>query len=178
MGNVHITRMVTSNAPGSDAPYSQGIMAANGVPIVLSGQIALEPGKNQLITIPQNASEEERILQETVQIFKNVLAILTEARTGLPGIVHIRIAIVIDPLDPEASFHNRLGVVEKIWANMFGKSEVPPTRTVEGISALPESASVQMTVTAVIDANLAGALLGDFPPPSHPSVGQRSGEIY
>ena len=56
----------TENAPAAIGPYSQAILIDNT--LYCSGQIAINPISQELIT--------ENITDETIQVMKNILAVL------------------------------------------------------------------------------------------------------
>ena len=67
----------TDKAPKAIGPYSQAILAGNGM-LFISGQIPVNPETGK---IP------ETIKEQTEQVFKNIEAILTEAGYSFKDVV-------------------------------------------------------------------------------------------
>ena len=77
------TIIETRNAPSPIGPYSQAV-ACNGM-LYLSGQIALNPETDELVT--------SSIEAETKQVMENINAILLEAGCSLNSVVKCSIFI-------------------------------------------------------------------------------------
>lgn len=119
----------TASAPAPIGPYNQAIKAGNM--IYLSGQIAIKPETNELIT----ANLEE----EVHQVMKNIGAILTHSDLGYEHIVKTSIF-----LKNMAHFSE----VNSIYGSYF-KDQFPARETVE-VSRLPKDVNVEISVIALV----------------------------
>lgn len=106
----------TANAPAAIGPYSQAILSNET--LYCSGQIALDIDGNI-----QNSNIED----ETVQIFKNINAILKEANMTFENIV--KSTIFLKNMDDFSS-------VNTVYAKHF--KSIPPARETVEVSRLPK----------------------------------------
>ena len=67
----------TENAPGAIGPYSQAIKA--GGMVFCSGQIPIDPATGNFVS--------DQIAEQTEQVFKNLIAVLDAAGSGLNDVV-------------------------------------------------------------------------------------------
>ncbi len=121
--------VATSNAPKAIGPYSQAIRA-NGM-IFCSGQIALDPANNQLIT-GDVAAQTERVL-------KNLSAVLWEAGSNLDHVVKTTV------------FLKNMGdfaAMNEVYGKFFSKQ--PPARSTVEAARLPKDVLVEIDVIAVL----------------------------
>ncbi len=118
----------SDNAPAPIGPYSQAVMAGNT--LFASGQIAINPANGELVL----SSLEE----ETVQVMKNIEAVLTEAGMDFSNIVKCSIF-----LSDMGSF----GEVNEIYGRYF--SENPPARETVEVACLPKNVNVEISFIAV-----------------------------
>ncbi len=121
--------VATSNAPKAIGPYSQAIRA-NGM-IFCSGQIALDPANNQLIT-GDVAAQTERVL-------KNLSAVLWEAGSNLDHVVKTTVFL---------KSMGDFAVMNEVYGKFFSKQ--PPARSTVEAARLPKDVLVEIDVIAVL----------------------------
>lgn len=120
--------ITTKDAPQAIGPYSQAIRA-NGF-VFVSGQVAIDPGTQQVIT-GDVAAQTERVL-------KNLSAILKAAGTGLEKVVRATV------------FLKNMGdftAMNEVYARYF--SSQPPARSTVEVSRLPKDVLVEIDVIAL-----------------------------
>ena len=117
----------TANAPSAIGPYSQAIKVGNTVWI--SGQIPLDPNTMEVVS--------GGIVQETRQVFANLIAIAEAAGGTLDNAVKINISL---------TDLNNFAAVNEIMADVF--SEPYPARACVQVAALPKG--VQVEIEAVL----------------------------
>lgn len=118
----------TSNAPAAIGPYSQAVEA--GGTLYLSGQIAIDPKSGELV----NASIEA----ETIQVMKNMSAVLEEAGYSLEDVV--KCSIFMSSMDHYAT-------VNDVYARYF--TAQPPAREAVAVKTLPKNVNVEISAIAV-----------------------------
>jgi 2-iminobutanoate/2-iminopropanoate deaminase len=121
------TKIFTPNAPEAIGPYSQAILSNET--LYCSGQIALDKDGNL-----KNSNIED----ETVQIFKNINAILNEVNMTFENIV--KSTIFLKNMDD-------FSTVNSIYAKYFKSS--PPARETVEVSKLPKNVNIEISVIAV-----------------------------
>ena len=121
------TKIFTPNAPEAIGPYSQAILSNET--LYCSGQIALDKDGNL-----KNSDIED----ETVQIFKNINAILNEVNMTFENIV--KSTIFLKNMDD-------FSTVNSIYAKYFKSS--PPARETVEVSRLPKYVNIEISVIAV-----------------------------
>ena len=121
------TKIFTPNAPEAIGPYSQAILSNET--LYCSGQIALDKDGNL-----KNSNIED----ETVQIFKNINAILNEVNMTFENIV--KSTIFLKNMDD-------FSTVNSIYAKYFKSS--PPSRETVEVSRLPKNVNIEISVIAV-----------------------------
>tara|TARA_B100001142_G_scaffold602_1_gene565 strand:+ start:470 stop:844 length:375 start_codon:yes stop_codon:yes gene_type:complete len=121
------TKIFTPNAPEAIGPYSQAILSNET--LYCSGQIALDKDGNL-----KNSNIED----ETVQIFKNINAILNEVNMTFENIV--KSTIFLKNMDD-------FSTVNSIYARYFKSS--PPARETVEVSRLPKNVNIEISVIAV-----------------------------
>ena len=121
------TKIFTPNAPAAIGPYSQAILSNET--LYCSGQIALDKDGNL-----KNSNIED----ETVQIFKNINAILNEVNMTFENIV--KSTIFLKNMD-------NFSTVNSIYAKYFKSS--PPARETVEVSRLPTNLNIEISVIAV-----------------------------
>ena len=121
------TKIFTPNAPAAIGPYSQAILSNET--LYCSGQIALDKDGNL-----KNSDIED----ETVQIFKNINAILNEVNMTFENIV--KSTIFLKNMDD-------FSTVNSIYAKYFKSS--PPARETVEVSRLPKNVNIEISVIAV-----------------------------
>jgi 2-iminobutanoate/2-iminopropanoate deaminase len=117
----------TDNAPAPIGPYNQAIRAGNL--LFISGQIALDPATNELIS----GSVEE----ETHRVMKNLDAILKTAGLSFTNVVKTTIFLSDMSLFP---------TVNEIYGSYF-TSDYPARETV-AVKGLPKSVNVEISMIA------------------------------
>jgi 2-iminobutanoate/2-iminopropanoate deaminase len=120
--------VATDNAPKAIGPYSQAIKA-NGF-VFVSGQIALDPGTQQLID-GDVAAQTERVLQ-------NLSAILTAAGSSLAQVVKTTVFL---------KYMDNFGAMNEVYARYFG--DAPPARSTVAAAGLPRDVLVEIDVIAL-----------------------------
>ena len=120
-------KIFTPNAPAAIGPYSQAILSNET--LYCSGQIALDNDGNL-----QNSNIED----ETIQIFKNINAILNEVNMTFKNIV--KSTIFLKNMDD-------FSTINTIYAKHF-KSNPPARETIE-VSRLPKNVNIEISVIAV-----------------------------
>ena len=121
------TIVSTSNAPLPIGPYSQAVKV--GQTLYVSGQIALDPVTNQLIT--------NDISEETNQVMMNIQAVLDAAGLSFSNVVKCSI------------FVNDMGnfaAVNEVYGQFF--TENPPARETVEVSKLPKNVNVEISCIA------------------------------
>ena len=121
------TKIFTPNAPAAIGPYSQAILSNKT--LYCSGQIALDKDGNL-----KNSNIED----ETVQIFKNINAILNEVNMTFENIV--KSTIFLKNMDD-------FSTVNSIYEKYFKSS--PPARETVEVSRLPKNVNIEISVIAV-----------------------------
>ena len=119
-------KIYTKNAPEPVGPYSQAIKA-NGF-LYCSGQIAINPKNNEFI--------DGDIAEQTVQVMKNIEAVLAEAGCDFKDV--IKTTCFLDDMKNFAIFN-------EIYAKYF--TSKPARSCVE--AKLPKGASVEVEVIAL-----------------------------
>jgi len=117
----------TPNAPAPIGPYNQAILTGNM--LFASGQIAINPATNQLVT--------EDIVSETHQVMQNVKAILNAAGMDFSDVLKSTIFI---------TDMNDFGKINEAYGSYF--SDYAPARETVQVAALPKNVHVEISVIA------------------------------
>lgn len=117
----------TTNAPAAIGPYVQGNIA--GGLLFASGQIPLDPETGEIVG--------STIEEQTVQVMKNVAAILEAAGTDFDHVV--KTTCFLNDMNDFAAFNAE-------YAKSFG--EVLPARSAVAVEKLPKGALVEVEVIA------------------------------
>lgn len=117
----------TPNAPAPIGPYNQAILTGNM--LFASGQIAINPATNQLVT--------EDIVSETHQVMQNVKAILNAAGMDFSDVLKSTIFI---------TDMNDFGKINEAYGSYF--SGYAPARETVQVAALPKNVHVEISVIA------------------------------
>jgi 2-iminobutanoate/2-iminopropanoate deaminase len=120
--------VATKEAPFAIGPYSQGVKVGNL--LFLSGQAAISPATNQLIT----GSVEE----QTRQVMENLSAVLKAAGMSMENVVSTTVYM---------KDVNDFGKMNAVYGSYF-KTSPPARATVEG-ARLPRDALVSISAIAV-----------------------------
>lgn len=118
----------TEKAPAPIGPYSQAVKAGNM--LFVSGQIALDPETNQLIS--------GGIKVEAKQVMKNLEAVLASADFSFENVVKTTIFL---------SDMNHFSDVNEVYGSYF-KSDFPARETV-AVLGLPKNVNVEISVIAI-----------------------------
>jgi len=119
----------TPSAPAAIGPYSQAIRA--GHLLFLSGQIPLDPATGNLV--------EGGVEAQTVQVFKNIEAILKAGGTSFDGVVSATVYL---------ADMNDFATVNNIYATYF--SSPAPARATVQVARLPKDCRVEIQVIASV----------------------------
>lgn len=120
----------TDQAPAAIGPYSQAIIH-NGM-VFCSGQISL--------TAEGAGPIGDTVEEQTVQVMKNVKAVLAAAGSDLSKVIKTTIFLT-DMGDFQA--------VNKVYGEAFGDHR--PARSTVAVSALPKGVKVEIEVLAAVD---------------------------
>jgi 2-iminobutanoate/2-iminopropanoate deaminase len=118
----------TEKAPAPIGPYSQAVQAGNM--LYISGQIALDPETNELIS--------GGIKVEAMQVMKNLEAVLASADFSFENVVKTTIFL---------SDMNHFSDVNEVYGSYF-KSDFPARETV-AVLGLPKNVNVEISVIAI-----------------------------
>ena len=118
----------TDRAPGAIGPYSQAIKA-NGM-IFCSGQIPIDPATGNFVS--------EDIAEQTVQVFKNLTAVLEAAGSGLGKVV--KTTVFLADMNDFASMN-------EVYGRYFAENK--PARATVQAARLPRDAKVEIDCIAV-----------------------------
>ena len=118
----------TKDAPEPIGPYNQGVKI--GRTLYVSGQIPLIPGKMELV--------KNDIEKETIQVMKNIEAILLKANMTFVNVVKTTIFL---------SDMRNFEIVNKIYGRYFNPEKAPARETVE-VSNLPKYVRLEISVIA------------------------------
>ncbi|MFI3319935.1 MAG: RidA family protein [Rikenellaceae bacterium] len=121
------TIISTPNAPKAVGPYSQAVMA--GDTLYISGQIAINPATGEVATT---------IEDQTIQVLKNIDAILSEAGLSKDNVV--KTSVLLDSMDDFAAMN-------AIYAGYF--TENMPARACYEVAKLPLGVKVEIEAIAV-----------------------------
>ncbi len=117
----------TESAPAPIGPYNQAVLYGNM--LFVSGQIALIPGTGDLAN--------KDIIEETNQVMKNLLAILSEAKMNFNNVVKTTIFL---------SDMNLFNQVNDIYGKYFD-TDFPARETV-AVKGLPKNVNVEISMIA------------------------------
>ena len=122
--NQSITAIHTEAAPKAIGPYSQAVMAGGFV--FVSGQIALNPSTGSII--------EGGIRDQTLQVLKNITAILKETGLSLDRVVKSEVYL---------KDFNEFAAMNEVYATFF-PGDIKPARVTVEVSRLPKDALVEI----------------------------------
>jgi len=120
----------TPDAPRAIGPYSQGIRA-NGF-IFVSGQVAIDPATQQVIT--------GDVAAQTARVIQNLSEILEAADSGLGKVV--RTTVFLKNM-------NDFAAMNEVYGKYFSAS--PPARSTVEVSRLPKDVLVEIDVIALAE---------------------------
>lgn len=119
----------TSKAPAPIGPYSQAVLTGNT--LYTSGQIAINPETGELAT--------SDIESETLQVMKNLEAVLAEAGMAFSDVVKTTIFI---------TDMNDFARINSVYGSFFDQASAPARETVQ-VSVLPKNVNVEISMIAV-----------------------------
>ena len=117
----------TPKAPKAIGPYSQAILAGNGM-LFISGQIPVNP---------ETGKVPETITEQTEQVFKNIAAILTEAGYSFKDVV--KTTCLLNSMDDFAAMN-------EVYAKYY--NEMLPARAAYAVEKLPMGVLVEIETIA------------------------------
>mgnify|MGYP000047041178 CR=1 FL=1 len=120
----------TDTAPAAIGPYSQAIIHGNTV--YCSGQISL--------TAEGAGPIGDTVEEQTVQVMKNIEAVLTAAGTKMSRVLKTTIFL---------TDMNDFAAVNKVYGDAFGDHR--PARSTVAVSALPKGVKVEIEVLAALE---------------------------
>ena len=120
----------TTAAPAAIGPYSQGNVFGNL--IFTSGQIPLNPETGEIVGTT--------IEEQTVQVFKNIQAILEESGSSFDKI--LKTTVFIKDMNDFAKMNG-------IYANYFSEGAYPSRSAVE-VARLPKDVLVEIETIAYV----------------------------
>lgn len=118
----------TKKAPDPVGPYSQAIFVNST--LYISGQVANNPETGKI--------ENSNIENETLQVMKNLEAILNEVGFDFKNVIKSSIFL---------SDMNNFNAVNKIYGSFFSVEDAPARVTVE-VSRLPKDVNVEIDMIA------------------------------
>ena len=119
-------------APVAGAPYSQGVAAAPGEVVYVSGQVPIDQATGALVA--------DDISAQTAQCLRHVEAILQAAGAQLADVVKTTIFLT----DLSADF----AAMNEAYRSALGGHA--PARATVGVTALPLGARIEIEAVAVI----------------------------
>ena len=117
----------TPKAPKAIGPYSQAILAGNGM-LFISGQIPVNP---------ETGKVPETIKEQTEQVFKNIEALLTEAGYSFKDVV--KTTCLLNSMDDFAAMN-------EVYAKYY--NEMLPARAAYAVEKLPMGVLVEIETIA------------------------------
>lgn len=118
-------------APQAVGPYSQAILAQGSKLIFISGQIPLEPKSMSIVS--------QDIREQTVQVLKNLSAIICEAQASLNHVVKTTVYL---------KNMNDFNTVNEEYNKFF--NEQKPARVCVEVARLPKDALVEIDAIVMI----------------------------
>ena len=118
----------TENAPGAIGPYSQAIKA-NGM-VFCSGQIPIDPSTGNFVS--------DDVAEQTVQVFKNLQAVLEAAGSGFDKVVKTTVFL---------ADMNDFAAMNEVYGQYF--TENKPARATVQAARLPRDAKVEIECIAI-----------------------------
>ena len=116
-------------APRAIGPYSQAIKI-NGM-VFLSGQTPIDPATGDLVA--------GGVTEQTQQVFKNLISVLTAAGTDLKHVV--RSGVFLKNM-------NDFAAMNAVYATFF--PENPPARSTVEVARLPKDCLVEIEMIALV----------------------------
>jgi 2-iminobutanoate/2-iminopropanoate deaminase len=124
-----LEKIYTPKAPNAIGPYSQAIKCGNM--LYTSGQIAINPETGNV--------DQKEIEGQTLQVMKNLEAVLIESKTSFDNVV--KTTCFLANMSDFAKFND-------IYGNYFTSK---PARSCVAVKELPKGVLVEVEVIAVIE---------------------------
>ncbi len=121
----------TMGAPSPVGPYNQAVLVDRI--LFVSGQIAIDPSTDQLV--------QENIVEETHQVMKNLLAILTEAGASFEDVVKCTVFV------KDMHLYSQ---INEVYSSYFD-DETAPARELVEVSNLPKFVNVEISAIAFLN---------------------------
>lgn len=121
--------ITTTKAPAPIGPYNQAVLSGNT--LYTSGQIAINPTTGELVL--------DTIKSETIQVMKNLQAVLAAADMTFENVIKTSIFI--------SDMHN-FSEINEVYGTYFDEATAPARETVE-VANLPKFVNVEISMIAV-----------------------------
>ncbi|MDB9730449.1 Rid family detoxifying hydrolase [Flavobacteriaceae bacterium] len=122
--------ITTPNAPAPIGPYNQAVLSGNT--LYISGQTPIYPSTGNLVS--------GSIEEETLQVMKNIEAILTAAGATFESVVKASIFV--------KDMH-QFKAINGVYGSFFNAATAPARETIE-VANLPMFVNVEISMIAVI----------------------------
>ena len=123
--------ITTPNAPAPIGPYNQAVLSGNT--LYISGQTPIDPSTGNLVS--------GSIEEETLQVMKNIEAILTAAGATFESVVKASIFV--------KDMH-QFKAINGVYGSFFNAASAPARETIE-VANLPMFVNVEISMIAVIE---------------------------
>ena len=123
--------ITTANAPAPIGPYNQAVLSGNT--LYISGQTPIDPSTGNLLS--------GSIEEETLQVMKNIEAILTAAGATFESVVKASIFV--------KDMH-QFKAINGVYGSFFNATTAPARETIE-VANLPMFVNVEISMIAVIE---------------------------
>tara|TARA_R110002072_G_scaffold91607_1_gene204301 strand:- start:13680 stop:14063 length:384 start_codon:yes stop_codon:yes gene_type:complete len=123
--------ITTPNAPAPIGPYNQAVLSGNT--LYISGQTPIDPSTGNLVS--------GSIEEETLQVMKNIEAILTAADATFESVVKASIFV--------KDMH-QFKAINGVYGSFFNAATAPARETIE-VANLPMFVNVEISMIAVIE---------------------------
>jgi 2-iminobutanoate/2-iminopropanoate deaminase len=123
--------ITTANAPAPIGPYNQAVLSGNT--LYISGQTPIDPSTGNLVS--------GSIEEETLQVMKNIEAILTAAGATFESVVKASIFV--------KDMH-QFKAINGVYGSFFNAATAPARETIE-VANLPMFVNVEISLIAVIE---------------------------
>lgn len=120
--------VATTNAPAAIGPYSQAVQV--GQTLFMSGQLGIDPATGDFV--------DGGAKEQTIQVFKNIKAVLAEAGFDVDDIAKTTVF-----LSDMADF----AAMNEVYASNFG--DTFPARSAVAVKTLPKNGLVEIEVIAL-----------------------------
>jgi len=123
--------ITTPNAPAPIGPYNQAVLSGNT--LYISGQTPIDPRTGNLVS--------GSIEEETLQVMKNIEAILIAAGATFESVVKASIFV--------KDMH-QFKAINSVYAQFFSPETAPARETIE-VANLPMFVNVEISMIAIIE---------------------------